>query len=194
MDHYDLLDGLLDVEEGLYQEGYDLGIADGLEAGYTEGSVFAVEKGFEKFLEMGRLYGKSLVWAQRLVSRDDSRGIADNANPPEDEEDGKGNAEPHSLGPSACDNMAPLAQISSRLAKNINSLVELVDPASLAVQNTEDAISDAEERYRGALVKAKLIQRVLGECEGSLDLDSDPSTTGDGTANIEDISSLTIRH
>ena len=187
MEH-DLLDSLLDVEEGLYKEGYDLGVADGIEAGHTEGSVFAVEKGFEKFLEMGRLYGKALVWAQRLSSCPDR----DNNPQKEDEEKEEEDKEP-SLGPSACRNMPPPARNSSRLARHVNALLELVDPASLAMQNTEDALSDAEERYRGALVKAKLIERVLGEQDGAFDRET-PPVAGDGSGSIEDISSLTIRH
>ena len=41
----DLLEDLLDLEEKLYNEGYTLGLRDGTQAGYSEGAIFAVEKG-----------------------------------------------------------------------------------------------------------------------------------------------------
>ena len=205
----DLFDSLLDVEEGLYEEGYDLGVADGVEAGYVEGSVFAVEKGFENFLEIGRLYGKALVWAQRMPGPNNhpdpiqqrSSGIHEHQhqhhnNDNDHSENLINQKDEISLGPSACNDMSHLPR-SSRLAKNLSSLLELVDPASLVMQNTEDALTDAEERRRGALVKAKLIQRVLGEREGISDIHPDMRETpvvGDGSGSIEDISSLSIRH
>src|SRR5436190_13617705 len=70
MEH-DLLDGLLGLEEKFYTEGYEVGVNDGAHAGYAEGCVFAIEKSFEKFLEMGRLYGKAIVWAKRLPAQHD---------------------------------------------------------------------------------------------------------------------------
>ncbi|KAL2000840.1 hypothetical protein VTN02DRAFT_2554 [Thermoascus thermophilus] len=199
---HDLLDGLLDLEERFYKEGYDLGVADGAQAGYTEGSVFAVEKGFEKLLEMGRLYGKALVWAQRLAdsqaSKHDPTGAAetDGQRAPTDEEE-TGGAEVFLIQPSVCEGMPSLPE-SSRLAKNIRSLLELVDPAAFSMENTEEAVSDIDERLKAASMKAKLIQRALGEREDTSDINprsgKDPQVLGDGTGSIEDISSLSIRH
>ncbi|KAL3448855.1 hypothetical protein BJX65DRAFT_62155 [Aspergillus insuetus] len=186
-----LLESLLDLEEDFYKEGYDLGAADGAEAGYTEGSVFAVEKGFEKFLELGRLYGKALVWAQRLAGTNTTSA-------PNSELPGHATEEfdDSFLGPSACKGIASFPH-SSRLAKNLDTLLELVDPASLPMENTEEAVTDVDERLKGAVIKAKLIQRALGEREDTLDIHPDARGTqvsGDGTGSIEDISSLNIRH
>ncbi|KAJ5768838.1 hypothetical protein N7520_003397 [Penicillium odoratum] len=184
----DLLDGLLDLEEQFYNEGYQLGVADGAEAGYTEGSVFAVEKGFEKFVEMGRLYGKALVWAQRLAD----------AKPNESCEQPVDQSDVLSLDPSSiCKAMPKIPAHSARLARNLATLLELVDPASLDMSNTEEAVNDVDERLKGAAVKAKLIQRAMGESEEPLGVQSyakDVSKPGDGTGSIEDISSLNIRH
>ncbi|KAL5334056.1 hypothetical protein BJX70DRAFT_33023 [Aspergillus crustosus] len=181
-----LLESLLDLEEDFYKEGYDLGVADGAKAGYTEGSVFAVEKGFEKFVELGRLYGKALVWAQRLS--DMKLSTHQTVNETEQE---KG-----SLRPSVCQDMARFPH-SSRLAKNLDTLIELVDPASLPMQNTEDGVTDVDERLKGAVIKVKVIQRTFGEREDTLNIRPDVKggqTLGDGTGSIEDISSLNIRH
>ncbi|KAJ5740958.1 hypothetical protein N7493_000830 [Penicillium malachiteum] len=184
-----LLDSLLDLEEQFYHEGYQLGVADGAEAGYTEGSVFAVEKGFEKFVEMGRLYGKALVWAQRLADskQDETSQVTPEVTQPDT----------LSLDPSICKEMPKIPAHSARLARNLATLLELVDPASLDMSNTEDAVNDVDERLKGAAVKAKLIQRAMGESEESLSAQSnarDVSKPGDGTGSIEDISSLNIRH
>ncbi|KKK20721.1 hypothetical protein P175DRAFT_0498931 [Aspergillus ochraceoroseus IBT 24754] len=198
-----LLESLLDLEEDFYKEGYDLGAADGAKAGYTEGSVFAVEKGFEKFVEMGRLYGKALVWAQRLADQDPAQKAkldqsahdtsSTSASRLAHEETQEGEV---SFEPSVCAGMATLPP-SSRLAKNLDTLLELVDPASLSMQNTEEAVNDVDERMKGAIMKAKLIQRALGEREDTSDIHADakePLVSGDGTGSIEDISSLKIRH
>ncbi|KAL2837423.1 hypothetical protein BJY01DRAFT_46089 [Aspergillus pseudoustus] len=186
-----ILESLLDLEEDFYKEGYDLGSADGAEAGYTEGSVFAVEKGFEKFLELGRLYGKALVWAQRLASANGT--TAPTSEFPSHATDEEGDI---SLGPSACKGLMSFPH-SSRVVKNLDTLLELADPASLPMQNTEEAVTDVDERLKGAIIKAKLIQRALGEREDTSDIHPDArgaQVSGDGTGSIEDISSLNIRH
>ena len=196
MENNNLLESLLDLEEEFYQEGYDLGAADGAQAGYTEGSVFAVEKGFEKFLELGRLYGKALVWSQRLAdSQLSGKAESDGQNNGALESDHK-QEELSLLDPAICKEMSSFSS-SSRLAKNIEILLELVDPASLPMVNTEEAVNDVDERMKGAAVKVKLIQRALGEREDNSDIHPDAKdlpVSGDGTGSIEDISSLNIRH
>lgn len=188
-----LLDSLLDIEEEFYKEGYDLGVADGAHAGYTEGSVFAVEKGFEKFVEMGRLYGKSLVWAQRLS--DSKKAPEKSLGTPVVTETTATDA--LSLDPSISKELPRLPPHSARLARNLQTLMELVDPASLDMSNTEEAVNDVDERLKGAAVKAKLIQRAMGESEdvlGSGSAVKDGQKSGDGTGSIEDISALNVRH
>ncbi|PKY00935.1 DUF1715 domain protein [Aspergillus campestris IBT 28561] len=191
-----LLESLLDLEEQFYKEGYDLGSVDGAQTGYTEGSVFAVEKGFEKFVELGRLYGKALVWAQRLAESKKGKPDHKTTETQTRSTPAGGQEDAISLDPSVCASMANFPP-SSRLAKNIDTLLELVDPASLPMQNTEEAVTDVDERLKGAIIKAKLIQRALGEREDVSDLHPDAKeakTSGDGTGSIEDISALNIRH
>ncbi|GAP85879.1 putative duf1715 domain-containing protein [Rosellinia necatrix] len=62
----DPFDGLLDLEEQYYKEGYEDGFRDGAEAGRREGYSLGLTKGFEKFVEAGRLQGKAVVWANRI--------------------------------------------------------------------------------------------------------------------------------
>ncbi|KAJ5855773.1 Essential protein Yae1 N-terminal [Penicillium soppii] len=181
-----LLDSLLDLEEQFYNEGFRLGTVDGAETGYTEGSVFAVEKGFEKFVEMGRLYGKALVWAQRLELKSSDSTTAQPANTTDD----------ISLDPSICKDMPSLPAHSTRLVRNLHTLLELVDPATLDMSNTEEAVNDVDERLKGAATKTKLIQRAMGEREESSAQaePKDMAASGDGSGSIEDISALNIRH
>ena len=199
MESNNLLESLLDLEEEFYKEGYDLGAVDGAQAGYTEGSVFAVEKGFEKFVEIGRLYGKALVWTQRLADSKASKPLGTNSDDILTDTISRKDLDA-SLDPSVCAEMATLPP-SARLAKNLDILLELVDSASLAMANTEEAVTDVDERLKGAVIKAKLIQRALGEREdtadihpGAKDTPAGAATSGDGTGSIEDISSLSIRH
>ncbi|KAJ5995815.1 hypothetical protein N7481_002792 [Penicillium waksmanii] len=187
-----ILDSLLDIEEDFYKEGYDLGVADGAHAGYTEGSVFAVEKGFEKFIELGRLYGKSLVWAQRLA---DSETKAETSEQSQTAPVKVKTDDALSLDPLISKEMPQLPAHSARLARNLQTLMELVDPASLDMSNTEEAVNDVDERLRGAAVKAKLIQRAMGESEDGIgSITKDGQKPGDGTGSIEDISALNVRH
>jgi len=195
----DFLDGLLQLEDEFYNEGYKLGVTDGAQAGYAEGSVFAIEKGFEKLLEFGRLYGKGLVWAQRLAVPEQDQVIK--ATQYGDEVPANivsGDAEELFVEPAVCREM-PCVPKGTRLQKNVRVLLEQVDPATLSLDNTPDAISEVEERLKGAVLKTKLIQRAFGERETASDnphLQSakDTQTSGDGSGSIEDSSSLRVRH
>jgi mRNA export factor len=199
----DLLEDLLHVEEQFYQEGYALGLADGAQAGYAEGAVFAVEKSFEKLVELGKLYGKSLVWAQRL------RLASTSAQPPPPSSAGGTDLnDPTQTGEHAapthaeeccrpaelCASMAPLpgaARAGSRLEKHVRALLALLDPATLALENSEDAIAELESRLHSAARKAKLVQRALGERDAA---PGSPRGDSEDVGSIEDISVLGARH
>jgi hypothetical protein len=65
-DPTDPFDDLLTLEDTLYTAAYDLGVSDGAHAGRIEGRIFGLEKGFEKFAELGQLHGRSVIWGSRL--------------------------------------------------------------------------------------------------------------------------------
>ncbi|PGH03865.1 hypothetical protein GX51_03853 [Blastomyces parvus] len=187
MDH-DLLDSLLDLEEGFYKEGYEQGATDGARSGYGEGSVFAVEKGFEKFQEIGRLYGKAIVWAKRLpgdhgflhlpststaTSLPDTSAASSTSSSSKAQGADRDNDKVDSLNLGSTHTPAPLLPAlpplprNSRLEKHIASLLSLVDPLALSMENSEDAVEDFDERLKKALAKVKLIERILGEQNSS---------------------------
>lgn len=186
-DVMDPFDSLLNLEGHFYDEGYQLGVADGARAGYLEGRAFGIEKGFAKYMDMARMHGKALVWAARMpVKRDRSIGDAP---------------------PDSALHCRPLPD-NPRLEKHIQSLLALVDPTSLSIENSEDAVSDFDDRLNRAKAKVKLIERIMGEgnWDDSLSRNTDqPSETNDRPRhrqrteqkktddNIEDVNTQHVR-
>lgn len=124
-----------------YQEGYILGLADGEQAGRTEGRVFGLEKGFEKFLELGRLQGRCSVWKARI-----SYSVV----PPTTGED---------TGP------VKNVQITSpRVQKQVESLAILL--TNPPFKNDEESVEEVEETLKRGRNKAKVLSNMLGEKEG----------------------------
>ena len=142
----DLFGEVLNLEDQYYHEGYDLGVADGSRSGRIEGRTFGLEKGFEKFVKMGRLHGKAVVWEARLpaVSSSDT---------PESQDSSK--------------TLPPLQAPSgnARLRKHVERMAALSDPNDLSTENSEDAVSEFDDRLKDAKAKATLISRMAGEDE-----------------------------
>lgn len=215
----DAFDSLFSLEETFYKEGYELGLADGKRAGLIEGRLTGLERGFEKFAQMGRLHGKCVVWAGRLPnsrSREIGSGLSrhQKSGASEEEEEnmvageeqeevreGEGEKEskdntnddsateldqkqtsnlPPSFHPNPNNHIPPSPPTSprllstsnnknpnkARLKKHILTLYALVEPASLSIQNTEEAVSDFDDRLRRAEGKVKIIERITGDGEG----------------------------
>lgn len=141
----DLFDGALSLEENLYTEGYERGVADGARAGKLEGRSVGMGKGFEKFVESGRLYGRSVVWANRLPSTAPSKGS--------EQEAGREGA--------AAEELPPLPQ-NSRLAKNVETIHALTEPGTLSTENSDEAVQDFDDRLRRAQGKVRVVERVIG--------------------------------
>ncbi|MCJ1361557.1 hypothetical protein MMC16_000657 [Acarospora aff. strigata] len=215
----DPFDSVLNLEDQFYDDGYQLGVADGSRAGRIEGRVFGLEKGFEKYLAMGILHGRAAVWAGRLpnirerqATKTQSPRPADEPQPnmsnledqsilrkSEDRQDSATEKTPGSSLPTVPDN--------PRLEKHVQTLYALVEAASLSTENTEDAVSDFDDRFKRGSAKAKIIERLVGEAihrhddTSTVDVRStgkhnknEQNTKGDGDGSIEDISSLQARH
>ncbi|KAI4180849.1 MAG: hypothetical protein LQ346_006902 [Caloplaca aetnensis] len=194
----DPLDSLFELENTFYEEGHDLGVQDGSRAGRIEGRRFGLEKGFEKYVVMGRLHGRSVVWAGRLSSPSQTSsnlGAEDTVGVSEDGAPGQASHPPESTGPDA---KATIPH-STRLEKHIRTLYALTEPASLSTDNTEEAVSDFDDRLRRAEGKVKIIEKAVGDAS----LGGDSSTASSGNAGqssskvdggIEDMSVLQARH
>ncbi|CAG8952355.1 hypothetical protein HYFRA_00001101 [Hymenoscyphus fraxineus] len=156
---HDTFDEVLGLEEEFYNDGYKQGLADGIAAGRIEGRKFGLEKGFEKYVESGRLYGKSLIWANRLpqlkpVSKTPSK-VSESDSLQDPEIVVKGNEE-------VMLSLPPL-QNNQRLVKHVKVLHALAESESLSTENSEDAVADFDDRFKRALAKAKIIERMVGE-------------------------------
>ncbi|MCJ1466324.1 hypothetical protein MMC07_004943 [Pseudocyphellaria aurata] len=167
----DLFDDVLQLENTFYNEGYGLGVADGKRAGLVEGRTVGLEKGFEKYASMGRLNGKAIIWAERLPSalaRDQNahhatvtiaterRGLR--------EWRPKASRSPAAIASQAF--VLPALVDNLRLEKHIRTLYALVEPSSLSTDNTEEAVSDFDDRLKRAEGKLKIIEKITGETSG----------------------------
>jgi hypothetical protein len=174
-------DEVLGLEEQFYSEGFQQGYTDGVKGGQVEGRTFGLEKGFEKYVESGRLYGKSLVWANRMPG---SSKISVNYNLQQLESASDTDV------CRKCSRMKlpPLPQ-NQRLAKHLKVLHALSESESLSTENTEEAVSDFDDRLRRAQGKAKIVEKMAGEVGGEV-IDSgqmgneNPKGNGDATSAI----------
>lgn len=140
-------DEVLGLEEEFYENGFHQGYEDGVKAGRIEGRTFGLENGFAKYVESGRIYGKSLIWANRSPH---FRKIE--ATP---------RSEPSMKLPQLLDN--------PRLAKHLKVLHAVSESASLSTENSEEAVSDFDDRLKRAQAKAKIVERMVGESKGDVE-------------------------
>lgn len=166
-------DGVLDLENDFYKEGYDAGVADGEYAGMVEGKIFGIEKGYEKALELGRMYGRALVWQRRCEQTPDDTGPS---------------SVPHSGG----ETLYSLATQSAmpknaRLVKHIDGLLSTTNPTTVRNDNSDESVTEFDDRLAKSHAKAKVIAAITGE---SLKIESGTEV---GTG-IEEAKGLNARH
>ena len=211
----DPFDDILGLEDSFYDEGYELGIADGTQAGHIEGRLFGLEKGFEKYMSMGKLHGRATVWASRLPHSQEPQELEEQrASPtgralknrskdssplPSSSDDAQLGGETGNGNPGGTS--LPVLPSNSRLEKHIQTLYALVEPDSLSTQNNEDAVSDFDDRLKRAHGKVKIIEKSIHESLETTGSGSDSggfvaerASSADGSGSIEDISSLHVRH
>ncbi|KAI9680553.1 MAG: hypothetical protein M1817_003993 [Caeruleum heppii] len=153
----DPFESLFNLENSFYDEGYQHGTVDGARAGRIEGRTFGLEKGFEKFYAIGRLHARATVWAGRLPTAI-RIGHSETSNP--------SNNRPgeHLLRAQAAEQaILPLLPANARLQKHIQTLYELTNPDTLLLENTEEAVSDTDDRLKRARAKVKIIEQMVGE-------------------------------
>ena len=157
-DEPDPIDTILSLEEQYYAEGHALGVKDGSKAGRTEGRLFGMQKGFEKFAAMGALAAQSAIWEARMNKSDS------------DQED-----------------LIPDIPPNERLRKHIATLAGLTEFESLDTNNTEEAVADFDDCLKRAESKAKVISSIVGGEQGrvtaSQSANRKPAAKGD---NLED--------
>ncbi|KAL2419933.1 hypothetical protein ABEF95_008761 [Exophiala dermatitidis] len=178
----DPFDELLELENGYYQEGFDAGVADSTYAGMIEGKVFGIEKGYEKAIELGKLHGRALVWQARSS---DSRGTVKHIDEgPKAKRLQKAMLETQSK---LSQNVQLLASTSknSRLRKHVEALHVASDGRTVARDNSDEAVTEFDDRIAKARAKAKVIANIVGE---------PLNPTVGVNAGIEDATGLQARH
>ncbi|KAI8233437.1 putative ORAOV1 family protein [Colletotrichum sp. SAR 10_86] len=149
----DPFDDVLNLEEQFFTEGFRQGTADGILAGKIEGRSVGLAKGYEKFLESGRIHGRSVVWANRL-SLPQKTAAVPRASSSEQQQKQPTESKTCSLPP-----LAP----NARLEKNVIAAFALVEPETLSKENNDDAVNDFDDRFKRAQGKVKIIERMTGE-------------------------------
>ncbi|KAI1739013.1 DUF1715-domain-containing protein [Xylaria scruposa] len=184
---HDPFDDLLNLEEEYYREGYEEGVRDGVESGRIEGYSLGLRKGFEKFVEAGRLQSKTVVWANRIPKYQQRRHQQDR------EQEGaakvaEGDVESKSGLSEMAKSDAQLPPIHSnpRLEKNIETLYGLVEPGTLSTNNDDEAVNDFDSRMKGAHGKLRIIERAVGEGTTSRNVNA-LSAAPSKNENIEDV-------
>jgi len=155
-------DEVLGLEEQFYEDGFRQGYEDGVKAGRVEGRTFGLEKGFEKYVESGRLHGKSIIWANRMTGH---QKLLDNADGEPGRTHVQDSAESSAVQPSQPFSLHAMPE-NQRLAKHLKVLHALAESESLSTENTEEAVSDFDDRLKRAQGKAKIIERIVGENQG----------------------------
>ncbi|ROT41518.1 hypothetical protein SODALDRAFT_331259 [Sodiomyces alkalinus F11] len=169
----DPFEDIFNLEDRFYNEGYEQGSRDGILAGRIEGRSVGISKGFDKFLEGGRVYGKSLVWANRIhLSSSSPSRLSTSATTT----DGLSSQQSRVAEESSrkC-SLPPLPTNNARLQKNIVALHALVEPDTLSTENSDEAVNDFDDRIKKAQGRVKVIERVVGEQP------LEAATTGPGT-------------
>jgi len=154
----DPFEDVLNLEEQFYQEGYKLGQEDGDKAGRSEGRSLGLERGFQKFAEGGKLFGRAIVWANRLpaVKSKHAAGGASDADLESTAITNAGKKESQIIS-------LPSLPNNARLEKHITTLYALVEADTLSTENTDEAVNDFDDRIKRAQGRAKIIERMVGE-------------------------------
>ena len=133
-----------DPERVFYNDGFAEGSRDGVLGGKAEGRSMGLKTGFEKFVEAGRLAGRSVVWASQQKQKQQE----------------KQQQTPTRLPSSQLETLPPLPA-GNRLARNVEAVYALVDPATLSTENTDDSVDDFDDRLKRAQGKMRVVMMAL---------------------------------
>ena len=182
-----------------------------MHAGLVEGTLFGVEKGFEKAVRMGRLSGRAAVWQRRFQSTKPPPPPPPSS-PPVVPSRRRSNENKAVVAEEDAAAAAPVvvvddvdqltvlsASTNPRLAKHLGALSATTDTASLSGANTDAAVAEFDERLAKAVAKARLIANVVAEPVQVDDADAGAAAgaaagaTSHGHRGIEESGSLAAR-
>ncbi|KAK6518927.1 hypothetical protein TWF281_003619 [Arthrobotrys megalospora] len=144
----DLLDAVLNLEEDYYTLGHAEGSLAGATAGRLEGRAFGIEKGFEKYLTLGIIKGRTKVWQARIPT---STSTSTSTSTP-----------PTSESSSTSTNLPQLCPLQNpRQIKHISLLQSLTTHPP--IRNEEDDVEEVDDRIRRGKAKVKILENTLKE-------------------------------
>ena len=130
--------------------------------------LFGIEKGYEKFMEMGELQAKAWAWSDDIHVR-------------------LSNAQQEQKPVSSTDQSFASRD---RIMKHMEILHTLLDPSTVSFENTDDAVSTFDDRLKRAHAKCKVITRLLGESADSQndevkETSAQPQSSGASIAHVQ---------
>ena len=189
----DPFDTLLGLEDDFYNAGYERGRADGELAGRIEGRSVGLKAGYQKYVAIGRLHGKAMIWAEQLPVQKDSQNVETGAETVVVAGGLQDITQAQRI-PSVISTLPA----NPRLALHVKTLYALTEPGSLSTENKEDCVADIDVRLKRAEGKAKVIERLTGEIGHSREIlyqnEQQLETKAKEYIVIEDISVLHARH
>ena len=102
------------------------------------------------------------IWANRMTGH---QKLLDNADGEPGRTHVQDSAESSAVQPSQPFSLHAMPE-NQRLAKHLKVLHALAESESLSTENTEEAVSDFDDRLKRAQGKAKIIERIVGENQG----------------------------
>ena len=194
----DPFEDVLSLEEQFYDQGYQLGLNDGRQAGCAEGRAFGLEKGFHKYKTLGKIHGRSLIWLARLQSQESTGNgeeLIQNGSNQDDRSAAFKDAQP-----------LPGLPAKPRLEKHLHSLISLTDPVTISTANTDDSVENCEERIVKAESKVQIVEKMIGERSLVADVQQDleslivgeqfsanPHGKKQGEGDIEDMTTMRMK-
>lgn len=177
----DPFDELLELENDFYKEGFEAGVADSAYAGLIEGKLFGLEKGYDKAIELGKARGRALVWEQRLAK---DLGAPTNAESGSTDTTLSSKSDAETDISTIASKLDPLPN-NARLRKHVDFLVSITDPTSVPKDNSDESVSEVDERVTKIRARMKMLSNLWGE----------PANPGAASATgIEEATGLSARH
>ena len=123
----------------------------GQQAGRDEGRAFGIEKGFEKYLSLGMIKGRTKIWESRISSQAvTAQKSLKSSSVPED-----------------------LQITNARHVKHVSLLHTLT--SNPPIRNEEDDVEEVDDRIRRGNAKVKILENALGEAVEDDNTEGKPS-------------------
>lgn len=174
MPQEDPLEAIFKIEETAYEGGRSAGQVAGRAAGYREGQTAGQAAGIDRCRQLGRIAGRTAVWAVRLSDDGDAPEPASLCAGP-DSTAGSGRPLPP---------LRPDCKTARMVRKLVGQLRSSTDLGMAATRNTEQDGTRLDDCTRRAAATARLLARMVGH-----DVDYGGKSSASFVAGAEDSAS-----